>query len=626
MNFLSSNDRAGSNHVPSIQDLSVARTNTFFSGDYDDDLCNNDATEQSDEPNEVHGISLDKYKPMEEITHYGQYFISPNTGTYNLTPPLPQHIADYIREFHSDADLSLWDGTLGTYGRNYLSHRPSSSSDSNELCRMMTIEDLETLRGKYMQLIVDITPRAVLDNLRKNLVKQTGIQSKLEESIQKVEGKIEKISKSKERLEMNIQDVNSKNSDKMDKINDMLNLMDDKLIYSNDELNTLLKVNKQLKQKILQIDFEINERETGHLRKIALLRKIFGEEPLIGGLILKFMDGDKNPECLADEIYHYDMLSMKCSRLLFQTKCFYLDCLQAKNQIYKLENSLKSILENLTLIMDSLSSSKFEHFHKPWGSKNAAESDKLKKQTSSNSVFHRMNSTKDDPNSSNGNVFGKKASFFFRHLSSNRDENTHPNEMQSMSMDADDELSYIDHDIQATSGGATGNRMSGSERDFRFRYVKKVWNTIDTEFRLIHQYIEHTTLPLAHGRYHDKEGQKLTRLGSSPSGGSPGKDYGIFGGGFSHNDGGSGGGKGSVNVLPRFTTVELTHALNKRAKVACLHRHAARVYKQVNVIYDVHNEVVDATLELLQKRTLQDRQANENLIRKWEDLLGVSND
>lgn len=504
--------------------------------------------DNENEKNEIMGVCLDKYKPIESFNYYGQYLVS-QTGAHNFTPPLPGHIADYLRSLQSDSDISLWDGTQGTYGRDYISHRPPSSSTTSQN-EITTDEQIESLRSKYLTLIADTTPRAVLERLRKSLDKQTQTQHRLEESMNDVRRKVERLKKQKYKLEI------EHGSSAYERINDI----DDRLVYDNEELVSLERIQKQMKQKILQIELELNERETGHVRRMGLLRKIFGEEPLRGGLLINYCDEAVEK---ADEIYVCDIEAMITSKLLFQCKCFYLDCVNGKEYLYKMETNLKGMLENLQQIM------------------NVYNDNDLK-----------SNSTIITP--SMGKIKQVGSSLFTSMKSS------------------DGSLFKISRTMSTES----------NERDFRLKYVRKLWNTIDSDFKQVLKYIDNTSLPIASAMYvHDSVSIEDEKQQQFPFHHHHQSCCGIFVNNGTNNTSII---NSSGNILPRFTTVELSYALNKRAKIAALHRYAAKVYKQINFVYDTHDSVIQQTLTLLQKRMQLDRKANERLICKWEELLGVS--
>lgn len=538
--------------------------------------------------NVVLGIDLEQYRPIDSLSHYGRIILS-HTGTYTSTPPLPPHIANFIRDLHSD--LSLWDGTSGTFGRDYLTHRPLSTR--------ITSQQVDDYRMQYMQLIADTTPRAILEQLRRTIEKQSRIQSQLRQAVQDVQRRMDKLRRQRDRLEID-------EGPSSERVQDI----DDRLVYDNDELATLRTAQKQIQQRLLQTELELSERETGHVRRIALLRRIFGEEPLRGGLLLPYTT---NAEVKASFVNKCDQIAMRTSRLLLDAKCFYLDAVVAKTYLYKLESTLKSILENLHQAVDAL--------NPPLSNKNSSPSFLMR--TFSNSMSPSLHKNKSHHHG---------------------DTDNHADDVK---VKADEQPN------DALLQGRLGERGP----DFRIRYVRKLWNSLEADYKATLRYISATSLQIAAAKVRtmnnvtgadtsnnsNGEGDAMKQEGSKPflhiavskrlsshksthedeikkqaSGKAlPGQrsatdKYGTFGV-FHHG----------APLLPRFSSIELSHALNKRARLSAMHKCAAKVYREVNVVYDVHEDLVQKALVLLQKRMTEDRKANEQLISKWEELLGV---
>lgn len=440
--------------------------------------------------NVVAGIDLERYCPVEPLTYYGEYAVS-RSGSYNCSPHLPGHIIDFIQKLHSD--MSLWDGKQGILGRDYISHRAQTLA--------ISLAEAEQFRAQYLQLKADISPRAGLDKLRKSLDRQSHTLAQLHQSVLDMQRKKEKLCRHRDYLEMT--------EGQTRRVQDL----EDRLTYYSEELQTLKQAESQMKRKVWQTETDVFELETGYVRRIALLRRIFGEEPLRGGLLLGYC---QNAEMNADLVNQCDEKSMKASRSLFQAKCFYLDCLTGKAHLYKVENTLRAILENLQEVMSSFSTG---------------------------------------------------------------------------------------HDVAVTR-----HRSTEWGPDFRIRYIRKLWNSIDADFKAALPYIGTTSLMIAsNSEREDSNGPALTKQFSFTSSGN--RAYSIF--------------NRPSCILPSFTIIELLHPLNKKSKVSALHKAAARLYKEVNLVYDTHEDMVQKTLAMFQRRIEEDRKATEDLISKWESLLGV---
>lgn len=448
-------------------------------------------TPPSQPPSQPLQIDLKTYHPVEETTHYGELFIS-SSGSCHAAAPLPGNLSAFIRDLHKE--LSQWDGRKGEYGRDYQTLRSQTQA--------ITAAQADALRAQYIELKESHTPRAVLDKLRKDLDKQSRTQNQLHQSVLDMQRKIDRLRKHRDTCEMGTGQ------------SDTLNDLDDRLLYYMDELDTLNQAYKQMVKKVVQTEMELSDRESARLRRFALLRRIFGEEPLRGGLLTAYCD---TAELTAGKVNKADEQSMRKSLVLFQAKCFYADAVIGKAHLYKVESALKTILENLREAMNGL-----------------------------------------------------------------------------------------------TGGAQEGSMTARSPergQEFRLRYVRRLWNALDADFKTALPYIQETSLKQEGLRHkHDcNTGPGLNRQFSfsSPSG----RTHTIF----NH----------CTTVLPSFTKIELSHPLSKKGKVTALYRCAARAYKEVNAVYDCHEDMTAQALGVVQTCANDNRQALDGLIGCWEELLGT---
>lgn len=444
----------------------------------------------------IAGINLEVYRPVEPQNHYGELTVS-STGLCHSRPPLSETISNFISDLFKD--LTLWDGTLGEFGREHTTNRPEAST--------VTGEKAECLRAQYIELKESNTPRTVLDKLRKELEKQNRTQNQLQKSVLEMQHKIDKLRKMRDSCEIG--------TGQSDEVHDL----EDRLAYYIDELEPLNQAYLQIVRKVTQTEMELCDRETGRLRRVALLRRIFGEEPLRGGLLTGYAE---NAEQKAAAVNAADEASMKASRLLFQIKCFYIDAQSGKSHLYKVESALKTILDHLRDAMNGLSG-----HHK----------------------------------------------------------------------------------------GSTPMRSPERSNEFRLRYVRRLWNALDADFKVALPYIQDTSLKLVSKTFRSKayskdEGMAPTLMKQFSFSSPGGRNHSIFN-------------PSSNTVLPSFTKIELSHPLSKQAKVTALYRCAALSYREINSVYDYQEDIVQQALVELQKRAEDNRNAIETLLSLWEGLLGI---
>lgn len=451
--------------------------------------------------NSVRGIDLASHEPVEPLSTYCDIKVLDN-GSCRRCLSLPPLVTEFLRSL--DSDVSLWDCTNGHFGRDLRSHLPQTQPLTPELAR--------DLRSRYLSLMQSLAPMAALERRRQEREKHARTQTQLHQSVVEMQRKMERVRRRRDFCEIG--------AGKTEVVDDL----DDRLDALQAELAALQQVEVQMQRKVTQAEIELEESETGLMRRTALLRRLFGKEPLRGGLLAGFCEGAEEVAVLVNAA---DEEGMACSRRLQQAKCFYVDAVTGKSHLFKLESTLKSILENLREAMTG---------------------------------------------------------------------------------------------TQPDSSGSAANRWQGEKGpDFRLRYVRRLWNSVDGDFKASLPYIQETSLPEA-SKLHSGSGsgnaQNVGEEGNSPSlvrqfsFSSPGaREHSIFN-------------KGN-GVLQSFTKIELAYALSKRGKIAALHKCAARSYKEVNSVYDVHEEMLKEGIRVLRERTEEYEKCNVRLVALWERLLGL---
>lgn len=439
-------------------------------------------------------LQMSKYAPVEPLSHYGMVHIL-DTGKVRLTDPLSDDIIAFLKTI--EADVSLWDGSKGLLGREYTSNVTPSVD--------LTKEEIDALRRCYNDVKENLSAKEVLQNLKTELDKLYRMQRELKMKVFEMEQKVEKLRQQQDDCEI-------KNGEHSETYKTLTRRIE-KITY---ELKPCLEALERLETKMQQKIVDITESETGFVRRIALLQRMFSCERTI-----YFIPDSEEKDEAVRELRRAEDETRQSSQKLQQIKRFYVDATTGMAHLYQIESLLKSVLENLREGMNSLQGRYDPTYHGPL--------------------------------------------------------------------------------------------ETGFE--FRVGYVRKLWNRVETGFRHTLPYIKQTSLQYTRGSFGtDEAGEqqkthKLSRLssGSGSGSGSGERRKGIF--------------DGSQTLLPSFTKIELSHPISRRSRISALHKNAARAYRDVNELYDFHEQMTKEAFAMLQTVEREDQRVSDYLIAVCERLL-----
>lgn len=154
-------------------------------------------------------------------------------------------------------------------------------------------------------------------------------------------------------------------------------------------------------------------------------------------------------------------------------------------------------------------------------------------------------------------------------------------------------------------GPVDGNARGGTEPrgvEFRMRHVRKNWSAVEDVFRETVPYIAQTSLRAA--------SNSADRPAVEAKSGGISKKYSVF--------------ATTPCLLGSVTKLELANPLSRRSRIRALHKMAARAYREINLVYDMHETIFKEALLVVQKRHEENLAATEELLATWERLLDSS--
>lgn len=275
----------------------------------------------------VGDVNLTTYAPVHSHAYYGDVSIS-ETGSVRPTEPVSDDIVKFLESL--GINPSVWNGTEGVLGRSYVS--TVSSSQEHEL----TLESINRLRSRYIDVKRSLYIDATRQQLGRERERLTKLQRQLEDSISEMEQKIERY-----RTKLYSHEVRKGDQGNLhDSLSQALQKLEG-------ELPSSKRAEEAIRKKLLQTRVDIAENETGFLRRFAILRTIFSESSTwtftehcyksSGDLVSAAKSIDKESKSAWTQVLH--------------AKRFYVDAKIGLACLYNVENTLKSILENLEQAM-----------------------------------------------------------------------------------------------------------------------------------------------------------------------------------------------------------------------------------------------------------------------------------
>ncbi|CAN8070848.1 unnamed protein product [Agarophyton chilense] len=138
-------------------------------------------------------------------------------------------------------------------------------------------------------------------------------------------------------------------------------------------------------------------------------------------------------------------------------------------------------------------------------------------------------------------------------------------------------------------------------------YIRRQWALAKSNFDTALPFLKNTSLISARGMV-EEQLQSHEAIPSNPRI----RDTGVF--------------NKHPLLLPSYARMKIRHLFSRKSFLIQLHRTTAKAYKEINLLYDCHERTVKEALEALQEKEVENRRAHDELIKRWESLLGIQSD
>ncbi|KAI0566210.1 hypothetical protein FGB62_11g08 [Gracilaria domingensis] len=272
------------------------------------------------------GLDIARYKPARPFSHYGEVDVN-DTGSVRSVKTLSDDVVKYLEQW--GVNSSLWDGSKGIFGRDYVSNKAPVSS--------LKERERQRLYQQYIDLRKDLPSHEILERLNNNLEIQTRTQRQIITSIYEIEKELEQLRKTQERYELEGYGT----SQRLLELTQQIKRLESDCALSKTAAEKITK-------KVKQSRIEISEKETGYVRRIALLR-----------CLVNSMSKDERPNGRSKaDMNEFRRLAREADEKsgrtcldFLQIKRVYIDAKTGVLHLYNLESILKGVLEHLEVSM-----------------------------------------------------------------------------------------------------------------------------------------------------------------------------------------------------------------------------------------------------------------------------------
>lgn len=272
---------------------------------------------------DVGGVDISTYEPVHENAYYGDVSIS-ETGSMRPTDPLSEEVISFLVSIN--VDVSLWNGSSGVFGRPY------EASGESCLTSKLTVEQAHQLRTAYLDVKRTLQVAKSQQQFKKDLETKMKLQTQLEISVKEIEQKADKV-----RKQLCI--CESKETEQRSSKQALRNW----IMKIESEIASTKRAAEVVEKKIMETRVDIAESENGFLRRFAILRSIF-EDNVSQELVKSFY---KEGEDLVQVTSIAFNRSTESWNKTLRAKRFYVDAKIGLTHLYKVEDTLKAVLENL---------------------------------------------------------------------------------------------------------------------------------------------------------------------------------------------------------------------------------------------------------------------------------------
>lgn len=273
----------------------------------------------------VLGFDITEIKPVEAMSYYGDVNIL-DTGSMRPTEPLSDDLIVFLRKIGDD--ISLWDGSKGVLGRQY------ASVSSRQV--PITQTEAFNLRSQYLEVKASLASDGKTNRLKRDLEVQTKMHRQLNNSVFEMEQRAEQLAKEQGEIEIMAGALSQGYGTLAKKLEDI-----------SEELESCRAAAARMHKKLQQTRVDIAESETGYMRKIAILLRMSSCKYTTEKFVSRSTRRSKQMTDTVIFAKDADERSLKATTEYLHTKRFYVDAKVGLKHLFKVESTLKEILQHL---------------------------------------------------------------------------------------------------------------------------------------------------------------------------------------------------------------------------------------------------------------------------------------
>lgn len=272
-------------------------------------------------------VDVAGYVPVHPLAYYGSTNIS-SSGTSGACEQLTEDFKKLLKDIGED--LRLWNGSRGVLGRPYVATQEMRKSH-------VSVGKVSELRAKYTNLKRTLSSEKSFVSLKEKHNRLVEMQRSIENSVAELN-----IKREKNRKHIHLCNVADP------QMHEKRKALVTSLLKIDKDLYRLKQATETLQDKILNTKALLSESETGFLPRYAILQCLCREATSMG----RGNVGGRMTESFGNAT-SLEKRSMDATLAVLQAKRFYIDCKLGLARLYKVENALKSILENLEEAMNA---------------------------------------------------------------------------------------------------------------------------------------------------------------------------------------------------------------------------------------------------------------------------------
>lgn len=275
---------------------------------------------------------LETYQPVHPLPYYCGTHIT-LSGSVRPAESLPSDLVNFLEDVGED--VTLWNGARGVLGRSYVQNQPVTSVSKPSI----TPQHFTSLRTKYMAVKRKLSFQKDRSLLRLEEERQSKMQSKIGDTVAESEKKVQSVRR-------RMQQCDSANP----RMREQRKSLSSVLYQVNVEAAKAKQAADILASKIAQTKANIAEQETGFLLRYAILQVLWNEPSRRASCLRSVsQSGESSFSSAAAAKKAAGVATFS----FLQARRLYIDCKLGLASLYKVESTLKSMLENLQQGMEA---------------------------------------------------------------------------------------------------------------------------------------------------------------------------------------------------------------------------------------------------------------------------------